>query len=86
MKINWNFLEGGGEAQNKEPSVGVVWISGTAQCRIPHPTLLLHEKILHYTHRQEEEGGGMGFKTVHVPMVPATTRILHTNSSTYKLI
>ena len=62
MKINWNFLEGGGEVQNKKPSVGVVWISGTAQCRIPHPTLLLHEKILDYTHRQEEREEGWGLK------------------------
>ena len=32
MKINWNFLGGGGGGvQNKKPSVGGVWIfSGTA--------------------------------------------------------
>ena len=30
MKLNWNFLGGGG-VQNKKPSVGGVWIfSGTA--------------------------------------------------------
>ena len=33
MKLNWNFL-GGGRVQNKQPSVGGVWIFyGTAQCR-----------------------------------------------------
>ena len=33
MKINWNFLGGGG-VQNKKPSMGGVWIfSGTAQYR-----------------------------------------------------
>ena len=26
MKINWNFLGGGGGVQNKKPSVGGVWI------------------------------------------------------------
>ena len=31
MKLNWNFLGGGG-VQNKKPSVGGVWIfNGTAQ-------------------------------------------------------
>ena len=34
MKINWNFLGGGG-VQNKKPSVGGVWIFyGTAHCNV----------------------------------------------------
>ena len=33
MKLNWNFLGGGGGVQNKKPSMGGVWIlSGTVHC------------------------------------------------------
>ena len=35
MKINWNFLGGGGVQKNKKPSMGGAWIfSGTAHCQI----------------------------------------------------
>ena len=31
MKLNWNFLGGGGSVKKKNPSVGEVWIfSGSA--------------------------------------------------------
>ena len=34
MKLNWNFLGGGGRVQNKKPSIRGVWIfSGPAQCK-----------------------------------------------------
>ena len=36
MKLNWNFLGGGG-LQNKKPSMGGIWIfSGTAQSQENH--------------------------------------------------
>ena len=46
MKINWNFLGGGG-VQNKKPYVGGVWIfSGTEHyiiCKLPCENPLIFE-------------------------------------------
>ena len=58
MKLNWNFVLGGGEtgSAKQKPSVGGIWIlSETAHCKLVAWCVLIQSCIFRYSYNRPEK-------------------------------